>query len=178
MPSDEELMLAVAGGELSAFEQLVARHQQSAWSAAYRFLGDTTDAEDIVQEAFLRILHSAERWRPTAAFRTYLFRVVYNLCHDLARKKRPHISDVLDKVADPRPSPDESATAGEQIAAIRAALSSLPPNQRMAIVLRYYHDVGHEEIAAVLHTSAKGAERLLARGRAALRATLGEWLRE
>jgi RNA polymerase sigma-70 factor, ECF subfamily len=176
MPSDEEIMLAVAGGDLSAFEQLVIRHQISAWNTAFRFLGNTTDAEDVAQDAFLRILDSAVRYRPTAAFRTYLFRVVYNLCQDLTRKKLPRSSDMLDKVADERPSADESAVAGEQIAAIRAALASLPPNQRMAIILRYYQDVGYEEIATVLHISTKGAERLLARGRAALRTILGEWV--
>ena len=59
--SDEELMLAVAGGDLAAFGQLVTRHQRSAWSAACRFLGNTSDAEDVAQEAFLRILDSADR---------------------------------------------------------------------------------------------------------------------
>jgi RNA polymerase sigma-70 factor (ECF subfamily) len=176
MQSDEELMLAVGKGDLAAFEELVARHQYSAWSAAYRLLGNTTDAEDITQEAFLRILDGADRYRATALFRTYLFKVIYNLCRDLARKKRPRSSDMLDDLMDKRPSPSESAAADEQIAAIRAALVALPLNQRMAIILRYYQGVGYEELAAVLGSSTKGAERLLARGRATLRTILGEWL--
>jgi RNA polymerase sigma-70 factor (ECF subfamily) len=86
--SDEELMLAVARGDLSAFGQLVNRNQTSAWNAAYRFLGNTADAEDIAQEAFLRIFDSADRYQPTASFRTYLYRIITRLCFDLSRRKR------------------------------------------------------------------------------------------
>ena len=94
-PSDEELMLAVGKGDFSAFEQIVLRHQKSAWYAAYRFLGDRTIAEDVAQEALLKILDAAERYRPTAKFRTYLYGVVTRLCLDHARKKQPAYVDDL-----------------------------------------------------------------------------------
>jgi RNA polymerase sigma-70 factor (ECF subfamily) len=87
--ASEQLMQAVAGGDLSAFNEIVLRHQKLAWGIAYRFLGDRHAAEDIAQEAFLRILDAAPRYKPTAAFPTYLSRIVTRLCLDRARKKRP-----------------------------------------------------------------------------------------
>ncbi len=178
MPSDEELLLAVGKGDLAAFEQLVVRHQASAWHLAYRFLGDRSYAEDIAQEAFLRVLESAGRWRPTARFRTYLYQIIARLCRDFVQKKSPKSSDRLDDTADEQPSPDEGLVLDEQRRLVREAIAALPPSQCTAVILRYYHDLGYEEIAAVLETTVKGAERLLARARAALRGSLGEFLEE
>ena len=82
MTSDEDLMLQVAGGDMDAFEVLVRRHQQSSLNVAYRFLTNRTHAEDVVQDAFLKVLAAAPRYRPTAKFRTYLFSVIWHLCVD------------------------------------------------------------------------------------------------
>jgi RNA polymerase sigma-70 factor, ECF subfamily len=178
VPSDEELMLAVAGGDLSAFGQLVSRHQTSAWNAAYRFLGNTADAEDIAQEAFLRILDSADRYRPTASFRTYLYRIVTRLCFDFSRRKRHRRHVELPDFAENRPSPEGVSILGERAAAVRQALDSLPVAQKMAVVLRYYENLGYREIAVILNTTGKGVERLLARARATLEDRLGRFLEE
>jgi RNA polymerase sigma-70 factor (ECF subfamily) len=82
----------------------------------------------------------------------------------------------LGDTADIAPSPDELLVADEQRRFVREAIASLPPNQRTAVILRYYHNLGYEEIAAALGTTVKGAERLLSRGRATLRARLGDFL--
>jgi RNA polymerase sigma-70 factor (ECF subfamily) len=178
VPSDEELMLAVARGDLSAFGQLVNRHQTSAWNAAYRFLGNTADAEDIAQEAFLRILDSADRYQPTASFRTYLYRIVTRLCFDLSRRQRVRRHQPLPDVAADCPSPEGVSMLDERAAAVQEALDSLPAAQKMAVVLRYYEDLGYREIAAVLSTTDKGVERLLARARATLEDRLGGFLED
>ncbi len=175
MPSDEELLLAVGKGDLAAFEQLVVRHQASAWHLAYRFSGDRSNAEDIAQEAFLRVLESAGRWRPTAKFRTYLYQIIARLCRDFVQKKSPINSDRLDDTAAEQVSPDELLAADEQRRLVREAIAALPPNQRTAVILRYYHNLGYEEISAAIGTTVKGVERLLARARAALRGSLGEF---
>ena len=165
-PSDEELMLAVGGGDLNAFEQIVLRHQKSAWNTAYRFLGDRAIAEDVAQEAFFKILDAAERYRPTAKFRTYLYGVVTHLCLDHARKKQPaYVGDLSD-----------AAASQERDEAVRKALNTLPPNQRMAVVLRYYEGLSGREIAAAMEVSPKAVERLLARGRTALAVLLNDFL--
>jgi len=172
-PSDEELMLATARGDLSAFGQLVSRHQTSAWNAAYRFLGNAADAEDVAQEAFLRILDSAHRYRPTAGFRTYLYRIVSRLCFDVARRRRVRQHQPLPDLAANGPSPEGVALLDERAAIVREALDGLPPAQKMAVILRYYEDLGYREMAAVLNATEKGAERLLARARANLEDRLG-----
>ncbi len=176
MPRDEELMLAVARGDLAAFAQLVARHQLSAWNAAYRFLGNAADAEDVVQEAFLRVLDSADRYRPTATFRAYLYRIVARLCLDFLRRKRLRIYSELPDVADEKETPEKAFEAQEQAAAVRQSLNLLPPKQKMAVILRYYEGLGYREIAEVLDTTNKGVERLLSRARTTLAGHLGEFL--
>jgi RNA polymerase sigma-70 factor (ECF subfamily) len=168
MRSDEELMSDVAQGDLSAFEQLVRRHQASAWNTAFRLLGDAHEAEDIAQEAFLRILRAAERYKPTAAFRTYLYRIVTRLCRDRRRKASPSTGPTPDNQVSPISSPEDYVVEREERRAVQEALASLPVKQREAVVLRYYERLSYDDIGEVMGTSRKGVERLLARGRAAL----------
>jgi RNA polymerase sigma-70 factor (ECF subfamily) len=168
-------MQAVGRGDPHAFEEIVRRHQHTAWKTAYRFLGEHHEAEDVVQEAFLKILDAAPRYRPTASFRTYLYYVVSRLCFDRSKKRRPHYTDEPPDVADPGPNFAELALGRERHLAVRGALDALPPNQRMAMVLRYYEELGYAEIAQALATTEKAVERLLARGREGLRGLLAEW---
>jgi len=177
-PTDEELMLATGRGDLHAFEQLVLRHQQSAWNAAYRFLGDAAGAEDLVQEAFLRILDAAERYEPTALFRTYLLRVLTRLCLDYARKMCPLVASKLPDRPDGGPTPEQQIIQQDRDLAIQAALNALPPNQRLAAVLRYFDGLSGAEIAAAMGVTTKAVERLLARARDAMEPRLAHLLEE
>lgn len=177
-PGDEELMQAAGRGDLHAFAEIVRRHQQSAWKIAYRFLGEHHEAEDLVQEAFLKILDAAPRYRPTASFSTYLYCVVSRLCFDRSKKYRPQYSDELPEVPDPAPNAAELVVGRERRRAVRSALDALPAKQRMAIVLRYYEELGYAEIAQALATTEKAVERLLARGREGLRGFLAEWIKK
>ena len=176
MATDENLMLAAARGDTAAFEQLVLRHQSSAWNAAYRFLGDAAEAEDVAQQAFLNILEAAGRYEPSASFRTYLYRIVTRLCIDRSRKKQPAYTDDLPVRAAPASSPAEAVERRERDEAVRAAIATLPGRQRMAVVLRYYEGLSGAEIAAAMGTSAKAVERLLARGRTGLGQILAGFL--
>jgi RNA polymerase sigma-70 factor, ECF subfamily len=168
MRSDEELMSEVAQGDLAAFELIVRRHQASAWNAAFHLLGSRDDAEDIAQEAFLRILRAAHRYQPTAAFRTYLYRIVTRLCRDWRRKASPVSCPNPDVETSKSPSPGDVVAASEERRAVQEALELLPVKQREAVVLRYYEGLSYDEIGQIMGTSKKGVERLLARGRTAL----------
>jgi len=172
MSSDEELMLAVGRGDLAAFGEIVSRHQATAWNLACRFLGDAAAAEDVAQDAFLRILDAAPRYRPTASFRTYLHQVVVRLCLDHARRKRPASWEGNAVPDAPSPSPLDALVSAERDAAIRRAVEALPANQRMAVVLRYYEGMASREAAEAMGTTPKAVERLLARAREALGAAL------
>jgi RNA polymerase sigma-70 factor, ECF subfamily len=178
IPSDGSLMQSVAAGDLAAFEQLVVRHQQAAWRTAYSLLGDRQAAEDVAQEAFLRIFQSADRYRPVAAFRTYLYRIVVRLCLDVLAKKRPIPSEACGQVVAPSAPADGQLVGDERAEEIWLAVSSLPSKQRLAVVLRYYQGLSYREVAAVMRTTVKGIERLLARGRTALQRQLRNLLDE
>ena len=171
-------MLAVRGGDLAAFEQIVLRHQTEAWRVAYRFTGDAAQAEDLAQEAFLRILDAAGRYEPTATFRTYLYRILTRLCIDYGRKKRPILSDSLLVRADGEASPAELAEQRDRQRRIQGALGALPADYRMAVVLRYFEGLNATQMGKAMGKSVKAIERLLARAREALEPRLRHLLEE
>jgi RNA polymerase sigma-70 factor (ECF subfamily) len=175
--SDEELMQAVQQGDLSAFEQIVLRHQAAVWSVACRFLSDPAEAEDVAQEAFLRVLNAAPRYRPTAKFKTYLLQIAGRLCLDRLRKKRPIYTDDPPEQSSGEKSPDRALMERERRQLVRQAMDELPPQQRLALVLRYDEALKYEEIADVLQISVKAVERLLGRGRGNLAVRLNESLK-
>ena len=162
-------MQAVAGGDLEAFNKLALRYKNPAWKTAYRFVGDVMEAEDLVQETFLKILESAPRYRPTAAFRTYFYRVLIHLCIDRTRKKQPAV-DIDEIPESPAPSCDliDDLIKKECKARIQKALELLPAKQKAAIILRHYEDLSYTQISQVLSITPKAVERLISRARASL----------
>jgi RNA polymerase sigma-70 factor, ECF subfamily len=169
---DERLLAASGQGDSEAFAELVNRHQAWAWRLAYRFLGETQNTEDVVQESFLRLLQAAPRFSPRAAFRTYFYRIITRLCLDQARKKHPIYMDCMPDASDPDPDPASQLMHREMSATVRAALAKLPVNQRMAVVLRYYEGLDYRGIVEAMQISPKAVERLLSRARQRLRALL------
>ena len=165
MPEDGQLMLRAAAGDMDAFEALVERHQQVALNVAFRFLGDRTLAEDAVQEAFLRLLASASRYQPTAAFRTYLYTVVWHICVDVYRKRRPESLEALPAQEDPGPGPVQAAVESERAELVREAVQELPPRQRMALVLKHFEGMSYDEIGAALDCSPTAVDALLIRAK-------------
>jgi len=166
--SDHQLMQAVGSGDHKAFGEIVRRHQTWAWRIAYRFLGQDEHATDVVQEAFLRLLDASSRYQATAKFTTYFYQIISRLCLDRAERKRPlYLAEIPDS-PDPRPGAVEEIERQEVSAGIRAALSALPPEYRIVIILRYFEGLSGQEIANVLKKTPKGVERLLARARKSL----------
>lgn len=169
-------MLAVRAGDRRAFEALVLRHQGAAWGAAFRFMGRADEAEDVAQQAFLKILEAAPRYEPSASFRTYLYRVVVRLCIDRAEKKRPMVGEDLSGAASSSPGPPEAAQDREWEEAVGKALQELPPRQRMAVVLRYSEGLSLRQAAEAMGTTEKALEHLLSRARQALEVRLSKFL--
>lgn len=168
---DTALLAAVADGDHGAFSTLMDRHGPRALALAIRMTGTRQDAEDIVQEAFLRVWRHAGRWDPSggARFSTWLYRIVLNLCLD--RKRRAPMAP-LDEIAEPEdPSPDGlQQYSGEQARGlVQEALESLPERQRAALALCYFGNVSGQEAADSLEMSVSALESLLVRGRRALR---------
>jgi len=170
--TDEQLMQAVAGGDLNAFKALVLRYQSLAWKTAYRLLGDSMEAEDAAQEAFLKLLEAAPRYRSIASFRTYFYRILIHLCIDRSRRiPLDNITDVPD-IPDPALDAVERLIARERQAELREMLDALPPNQRAALILRHYEGLSYGEIAQILSVTPKAVEGLISRARASLQAFL------
>jgi RNA polymerase sigma-70 factor (ECF subfamily) len=170
--SDEDLMARIAQGDQPAFRTLSRRYLPRVLGLARRIMANDADAEEVVQEALLRLWVNAPRWRPAAAFRTWFYRVVVNLC--LNRKRRPPFAALQDapEPADPGPDPVGTLESRETEHLLASAIAALPERQRVALVLTYQEGLPNAETAAVLGTSVSAVETLLVRARRALRKAL------
>ena len=176
--SDEALMLNIAKGDEQAFRLLAERYAVRAAGLARRITGNNADAEEIVQEALLRVWINAPRWRPQAAFRTWFYRIVFNLC--LNRKRRAPFYPLEAAGDPPDPAPDASSRMerDEIRRQVAAAIAELPERQRAAVVLTYDNELSNAEAADVLGSSVSAFEALLVRAKRQLREKLGSILDE
>lgn len=179
-PSDDDLMRAAGAGDRAAFGTLVARHLQRMAGVAGRITGNRGDAEEIVQEAFLRAWLKAPTWLGRedrsggAAFGTWLGRVVVNLCLDRKRKAVPLPIEAAADVADPAPDGFAATASGEVAARVAEAMATLPDRQRAAMALCHYEGLSNIEAAAMLDISVGALESLLVRARRTLRMALAD----
>ena len=171
-PNDEaELVACIAGRDEQAFRTAIERHAPLLHRIAYRMMSDAHEAEDIAQEAMLRLWDHAPRLdaRSGVKLAPWLKRVTVNLAIDRLRiAKRNSDSEVPDR-ADETPLADAQIEANEEGAEARALIASLPDRQRAAIVLTYYEELPNAEAADALDMNIKAFESLLHRARAALR---------
>lgn len=172
--TDEALLAAYAKGEARAARALTLRLGPRVFGHALRLTGNRAEAEDITQEALLRLWRQAPDWRPgEARVSTWLYRVTGNLCIDRARARRPSVA--LDAVAEPADGAPQAADRMQdaaRMAALQAALATLPDRQRQAVVLRHIEGLGNPDIARIMDMSIEAVESLTARGKRALAAAL------
>jgi RNA polymerase sigma-70 factor (ECF subfamily) len=140
---------------------------------ARRILGNAAEAEDVAQEAFIRVWTHAPRWQPLAQFRTWLTRVVTNLCLDRKRRAPWFELETAGDLVDPAPGAGEKAEDDERERMLAAAIEKLPVRQRSAIVLTYGEGMSNAQVAEILDTSVSAVETLLVRGKQNLRRALG-----
>ncbi len=173
-PEDAALLRAYAGGDLSAARALTARLAPRALVQAGRMLGDRAEAEDVVQEAMLRLWKLAPDWRSgEARVSTWLYRVVANLCTDRLRARRRQAPmEAADAVPDGRETAAEALQRRARLAALRDALADLPPRQAQAVALRHLEGLGNDEIGRIMDIGPRAVESLTARGKRALAAAL------
>ncbi|SFK48211.1 RNA polymerase, sigma subunit, ECF family [Shimia haliotis] len=166
---DEALLVLYANGDAGAARTLTLRLTPRVFGHAYRMLGNQADAEDVAQEALIRLWKVAPDWRQgEAKVTTWLYRVVANLATDRLRRAR---GVALDAVAEPQ---DDAMSAADRMQdrarqdALQNALATLPDRQRQAVVLRHIEGLGNPEIAEVMDISVEAVESLTARGKRTL----------
>ena len=173
--TDAALLVAFANGDPDAARDLSARLLPRVLGQAQRLLQDRTEAEDVAQEAMLRLWRVAPDWRQgEAQVSTWLYRVTANLCTDrLRRRQRGGVA--LDQIAEPAdPGPGAAATlqTRARLRALSDALADLPDRQAQAVSLRHLEGLSNPEIAAIMDISPRAVESLTARGKRALTALL------
>jgi RNA polymerase sigma-70 factor, ECF subfamily len=167
---DAELLQAIAGGDRAAFDRLSRRHLDRAYGVALRMTGSRADAQDVVQDVFLRLWQRPDAWRPgQAQFSTWLYRVVVNRCLDLKRRPRGTDLDSVEEPQDPDANAEDSLLDAERARALDGAVNQLPERQREAIVLTYTAGLRNAEAASAMEISVKAFEALLVRAKRELR---------
>ncbi len=187
---DAAVMLRVKRGDRRAFEQLVDKYQQPVINLVYRTLGDAAEAEDVAQNVFVQVYKSADRYKVSARFSTWLFTIARNLCLNEIRRRTRHRAESLDvfhpdhegqplhQFEDVKTSSPPDAVLGQELEQkIQQALNDLPENQRLAILLCRQEELSYEEIATVLGCSLSATKSLIHRGRETLKQRLKPYLR-
>lgn len=170
---DASLLARVGQGNEAAFRELVARKLGRVHALAARLLDDRSLADDVAQEALLRVWRTAAAWRPGAArFDTWLHRVVLNLCTDRLRRDRLVFVAEPPERPDPAPAAEDCLLREDAGRRVRIALGRLPERQREAIVLQHYQELPNTEAAVAMGISVEALESLLARARRTLRLLL------
>jgi RNA polymerase sigma factor (sigma-70 family) len=168
--SDDALMARVALREASALRLLADRHANLPWRIGYRMLSDRAEAEDVAQEALLRLWQAGSNWKPGGSgVAAWLSRVATNLCLDRLRRRRFVSDDEAPDRADAAPLADAEIEGDEVRAAVIHCIQSLPERQRASIILTYYEEQANQSAAETLAMQIKAFESLLFRARAALR---------
>ena len=181
--TDVELMLGVKAGDEACFERLLAKYRAPLVSFLYRMVRNRATAEDLAQEAFLRVFRARKESVPGAKFTTWLFRITTNLALNALRDSRHRLRELSIDQTDEKQRPGldviDSAEAIEQTllereraARIWAAVEALPEKQRVAVLLHKYQDLGYDEIARILGCSESALKSLLFRAYETLRVRL------
>lgn len=180
--SDEQLALGVQQGRVDALTRLVERYHDPIFAYLYRFTGGNRPlAEDLVQETFLRVMQRIGQYRHPRPFKPWCYAIATNLARDHVKSADRRLTDSavpaqMAALPTGQPSPGAIVQQRDEAAQIAAALFKLPPAHREAIILRYYQDLSHREMAAILDVPIGTVKSRLSNGLQQLKAALAEEL--
>jgi RNA polymerase sigma-70 factor, ECF subfamily len=177
---DEALVRRAQRGDMEAFAGLVAEHQRFVYNLALRALGDPAEAEDVSQEAFVRAWRALPNFRGQAQFRTWLYRIVINLCYNRLPRLRRDLTVLGDEAAEAVPDEVLADPAGrvedeERRAFLHRQIEVLPESYRLLVTLRFQQELSYDEIASALSLPLGTVKTGLSRARARLRAALHDY---
>ena len=172
---DIDLLARIGQGDQRAASQMVASKLPRLVALATRMLNDSSEAQDVAQETFVRIWKQAGHWQPDGArFDTWVHRVAMNLCYDRLRRRPNWTEEDIPEQQDPHGHADARLIKIQQDKQVLDALAALPPRQREALILQYYQEFSNAEAAAMMDISVDALESLLCRARRSLRNVLIE----
>jgi RNA polymerase sigma-70 factor (ECF subfamily) len=167
IPTDTEdrLALRAGAGDAPAFDEIVTRYQLRLFRFAFRLLRDRAEAEDAVQEAFIRTYRALPSYRPDGYFSSWIYRITLNECRRRMRGRKSTVSLDMAPVAGCQPDPQQAVMTHERHRQLRAALAALPEHYRMTMLLFYFEEMSVEQIARALCVSVSAVKVRLHRGR-------------
>ncbi len=175
---DHELLALIQDGNGQAFAMLVERHTERFYRLAYRYLQSKAAAEDVVQDAFLKLWENPAIWQPehNSKFTTWFYRVVVNLCLDLRKRKGPVALDEEIQLIDDREPVDETMVKIQEQKALEREIAALPERQRMALNLCFDEGLSNQEAAAVMGVKLKALQSLVMRAKTTLKERMKAYL--
>ncbi len=185
MEEDDGSAVALArSGDIDAFRLLVERHSRNVFRLAFRMTGHEQDAEDVVQETFLRAYKQLKNYEARSSFATWLYRIASNYSLDLIRMRRRHQErrevnmnykekiDIMQSIPATSPTPDRVFYSGQVKERVTVALDELSPQERHAFVLRHFEGMSIQEIGAALGTGTNATKHSIFRAVQKLRRSL------
>src|SRR5687767_8601159 len=168
---DHELLALVQSGSHPAFAELVQRHTARFYRLAFRYLQNKEAAEDMVQDAFLKLWEDPGKWQVgrNTKFTTWFYRVVVNLCLDWNKRKRPVELDEGLSLVDERETADQSMLRNEEQRMLEKEIAALPERQRTALNLCFDEGLSNQDAAEVMGVSLKALQSLIMRGKITLK---------
>jgi len=175
---DHELLALVQDGNGQAFAVLVERHTQRFYRLAFRYLQNKHAAEDVVQDAFLKLWENPALWQAqrNSKFTTWFYRIVVNLCLDQLKKKKPAALDDDNLISDDREPVDAMMMREQEQEMMEKAIGALPERQRTALNLCFDEGLTNQEAADVMGVNLKALQSLIMRAKTSLRERLKAYL--
>lgn len=187
LTDEQELLLRASRGDITAYGELVGRHQSRVFNVAFRMMGRRRDAEDAAQDAFLRAFRALDRFDVTRPFGPWIKRITVNVClnslESSSTKLQTSVSDIdrddgpsfgMDRWSHPDPTPEQALLAKERSGSVRFAILRLPPLYRAVIELRHFQEMRYDEIASSIDRPLSSVKSDLFRARRLLRAYMNE----
>ncbi len=175
---DETLLALIVQGSHAAFSALAERHAQRFYLGAYQLLQNREDAEDVVQEAFLKLWRQPGLWDPSRGtkFTTWFYRIVLNAALDLKRRRRVKIEplDAAGEMPADSPVPDDVIDDKNRKLRVQNAIKTLPEHQRLALTLCFYQEFSNQEAADIMGMNIKALQSLIMRAKASLKNMLND----
>ena len=171
---DNELLSLIQNGSSQAFSTLVERHTQRFYRLAYRYLQSREAAEDVVQDAFIKLWENPALWQPekNSKFTTWFYRIVVNLCLDSRKRKTPAPLDDGMQLIDEREPMDETMIRAQEQKMLEKEIAALPERQRTALNLCFDEGLTNQDAAEIMGLNLKALQSLIMRAKTTLKARL------